>query len=261
MSTAIALRMTSADILKLRKKRSILIWALVLALAPLAIYFIVKVAQHSSSPKYGPAGGMPAFEDGLRILGMFFGPLAAILIGVEAGAGDAASGVFRDLVVTGRSRIALFATRVPAALVMTLLVAAAGYALTLVGVFAFASNLETPSLGLVLEGAGFIALETGVLCVVALGFASLTNSRPAAIVTLIGVDLLVSPILANITSLGNIRRALLNQAILHFTPIADLRGGHGLTITMSSATAIVVIVGWLAVFLALGAWRTRTMDA
>jgi ABC-type transport system involved in multi-copper enzyme maturation permease subunit len=262
MSTAVALRMTSADILKLRKKRSILIWALALALVPLIGYFIVKASLHSSTPaKDGPAGGMPAFEDGLRILGMFFGPLAAILIGVEAGAGDAASGVFRDLVVTGRSRIALFATRVPAALVVTLLVAAAGYALTLVGVFAFASNLPTPSFGLILEGAGFIALETGVLCVVALGFASLTNSRPAAIVTLIGVDLLVSPILANITSLGNIRRALLNQAILHFVPIADLHGGHGPTITMSGGTAIVVIVGWLAVFLALGAWRTRTMDA
>ena len=87
MSTAVALRMTSADILKLRKKRSILIWALVLVLAPLAIYFIVKVAQHSSTPaEHGPAGGIEGFKDGLRILGMLFGPLAAILIGVEAGA-------------------------------------------------------------------------------------------------------------------------------------------------------------------------------
>ena len=30
---------------------------------------------------------------------------------------------------------------------------------------------------------------------------------------------------------------------------------------MSSATAVIVLVVWLAVFLALGAWRTRTMDA
>ena len=69
------------------------------------------------------------------------------------------------------------------------------------------AGAETPSLGLVLEGAGFVALEVGVICIVALGFASLTNSRPAAIVTLIGVDLLVSPILASITSLGSVRRA------------------------------------------------------
>jgi ABC-type transport system involved in multi-copper enzyme maturation permease subunit len=261
MSTAVALRMTSADILKLRKKRSTLIWALVLALAPLAIYFIVKASQHSSNPaRYGPAGGIEAFKDGLRVLGMLFGPLAGILIGVEAGAGDAASGVFRDLVVTGRSRVALFATRVPAALVVTWLVTGLGYALMLVGVFAFASDLPTPSLELILEGVGFVALETGVICVVALGFASLTSSRPASIVTLIGVDLLVSPILANITSLGSARKALLNQALAHFAPLADLRG-HGPTIAMSGGTAIAVIVVWLAVFLALGAWRTRTMDA
>lgn len=261
MSTAIALRMTSADILKLRKKRSTMIWSLVLVLAPLIVFFVVKAAQHSSNPvEYGPAGGIEGFKDGLRILGMLFGPLAGILIGVEAGAGDAASGVFRDLVVTGRSRVALFATRVPAALVTTLVAAALGYALMLVGVFAFASNAQTPSLGLILEGLGFVAIETGVICIVALGFASLTNSRPAAIVTLIGVDLLVSPILANITSLGSARRALLNQALAHFAPLADLRG-HGPVITMSTATAIVVMAAWVAIFLALGAWRTRTMDA
>jgi hypothetical protein len=30
---------------------------------------------------------------------------------------------------------------------------------------------------------------------------------------------------------------------------------------MSGATAVIVLLGWLIVFLALGAWRTRTMDA
>jgi hypothetical protein len=30
---------------------------------------------------------------------------------------------------------------------------------------------------------------------------------------------------------------------------------------MSGGTALIVILAWLAVFLALGAWRTRTMDA
>ena len=77
------------------------------------------VIQHASNPgKYGPAGGVQNFTDGLRVVALFFGPLAAILIGVEAGTGDASAGVFRDLVVTGRSRLALFATRVPAALAL-----------------------------------------------------------------------------------------------------------------------------------------------
>jgi hypothetical protein len=75
------------------------------------------VIQHSSDPhKYGPAGGLGNFKEGLPVLALIFGPLAAILIGVEAGTGDASAGVFRDLVVTGRSRMALLASRVPAAL-------------------------------------------------------------------------------------------------------------------------------------------------
>ena len=51
MSATIAAQMAGADLLKLRKKRSTVIWALVLAVAPLVIYFIFKGVQHSSGPK------------------------------------------------------------------------------------------------------------------------------------------------------------------------------------------------------------------
>ena len=103
MNATVAAQMTSADLLKLRKKRSTLIWALVLALAPVIVYFTVKAIQHSSNPlKHGPAGGTESFTDGLRVIALLFCPLAAILIGVEAGTGDVSVGVFRDLVVTGR---------------------------------------------------------------------------------------------------------------------------------------------------------------
>ena len=118
-SVTVATQMFGADFLKLRRKRGILIWALVLALAPIVIFFMVMAIQHASNPaKYEPAGGASNFGDGLRVLALFFGPLAAILIGVEAGTSDASAGVFRDLVVTGRSRLALFASRVPAALAL-----------------------------------------------------------------------------------------------------------------------------------------------
>ena len=85
-----------------------------------SIFFIVRAIQHSSTPaEHGPAGGIDRLHRRrCALLALFFGPLAAILIGVEAGAGDASAGVFRDLVVTGRSRLALFASRVPAALAL-----------------------------------------------------------------------------------------------------------------------------------------------
>ncbi len=129
MNATIAVQMAGADFLKLRKKRSTVIWALVLAVAPLVIYFIFKGVQHSSSPKeHSPAGGLNGFEDAMPVLALFFGPLAAIMIGTDAGAGDLAAGVFRDLVVTGRSRVALFAARVPAAVGLCWLVMLVAYA-------------------------------------------------------------------------------------------------------------------------------------
>jgi len=46
-SVTVAAQMFGADFLKLRKKRSILIWALVLALAPIVIMFVVEAIQQA----------------------------------------------------------------------------------------------------------------------------------------------------------------------------------------------------------------------
>jgi ABC-type transport system involved in multi-copper enzyme maturation permease subunit len=261
VNATVAAQMTSADVLKLRKKRGTLIWALVLALGPVLIYFVVAALQHSSDPQHhGPPGGTANFSDGLRVVALFFGPLAALLIGVEAGTGDASAGVFRDLVVTGRSRVALFASRVPAALAVTFSVMGAAYVLLLLGTFAFASNLPTPDGSLILNALGFTLLATGMMCVVAVGFASLINSKPGAIIALIAWLVVASPLIANIGSLGSARDGLLSQALAHYSPV-HTDGGRGATVTMSGGVALIVLVAWLAVFLGLGAWRTRRMDA
>jgi len=265
MNPAIAIRMVGADFLKLRKKRGTLIWALILAVAPLVIYFIVKGLQHSSSPaEHGPAGGTEGFKDAMPVLALFFGPLAAIMIGTDGGAGDLAAGVFRDLVVTGRSRVALFAARVPAALGLCWLVMVAAYAVMLVGIYALASGAPTPGGALAINGLLFTLFSTGIVCVVAVGLSSLIGSRPAALTVLIGWQLVASRILENIESLGSARKLILSQAVAHFSPIG--LGQHhgprgGATVTMSTGTAVIVSLGWIVVFLALGAWRTRTMDA
>ncbi len=258
--TALALRMIDADLLKLRKKRGTVIWAMVLAFAPVVLLFVVKAIQHSSTPlQHGPAGGTAGFTDGLRLLGLFFGPLAAVLIGVEAGTGDHSAGVWRDLVVTGRSRVGMFASRVPAALALCWTVMLVGYGLVLIGSYAFAAELPTPDGALVLDGILFTLMATGVVCVIAVGFASLTTSKPAAVTALIGWQLVASPLLANIGSLGSAREALLSQAIAHFSPVR--LGDRGSSVTLSQGTALLVLVVWLAAFTALGAWRSRTMDA
>lgn len=261
MNATIAAQMTGADFLKLSKKRGTLIWALVLGWAPIVIFYAVTAIQHASDPaKHGPAGGTASFHDGLRLLGgLFFGPLVAILIGVETGTNDASAGVFRDLVVTGRSRLALFATRVPAALALCWTVIISGYALILIGTFAFASNLPTPNTALILNGLGFLLLTTAVMCTVAVGFASLTTSKPASIIALIAWQIVATPLIVSISSLGSARHLVLGEALAHFSPLAVADRSANLTI--STDTALLVIVLWLAVFVTLGAWRTRTMDA
>ncbi len=269
--SALAVRMTSADFLKLRKRRGTLIWAFILTLAPLLIYFIVSAAQHSSNPvEHAPAGGINGYIDSLRILALFFGPLAAIMIGTDAGAGDLAAGVFRDLVVTGRSRVALFAARVPAALGLCWLIVCVGYVLVVLGTLLFADGGPEPSVSLFVNGFLFTLLSTGVICVIAVGFSALTGSRPAALTVLIGWQLVASPILTNISSLGSARKLILREGVAHFSPVSlgdGGGGGHhggpggGGAVTMSSGTAILVMAVWLAVLLGLGAWRTRTMDA
>ncbi len=259
--TAVALRMIDADLLKLRRKRGTMVWVCVLALLPVIVLFTVKAIQHSSSPQTeSPAGGTPGYIDGLRLLCLFFGPLAAVLVGVEAGVGDLSAGVFRDLVVTGRSRLAIFASRVPAALAVCWVVMLIGYGLILIGTFAFAGGLPTPDTALLLNGLGFTLLATGVVCVVAVGFASLVGSKPASITALIAWQLVASPLIANISSLGSARDAVLSQALVHFSPV-HIGGDRGASVTMSQASGLIVLVAWLALFLALGAWRTRTMDA
>jgi ABC-type transport system involved in multi-copper enzyme maturation permease subunit len=260
MTAALALRLTAADFLKLRKRRGTVAWALVLALAPLVIFFAVRAAQHSSDAlRYAPAGGTEGFIDAIRIAAVFFGPLAAILIGVEGGTGDVASGVFRDLVVTGRSRLALFASRVPAALALTWIVTAAAYGVLVLGTYLLASGSPLPSASKVIDGFGFALLSNGVVCAVAVGFAALTASRPAALTVLIGWHLVASPILAGISSLGSARELILGQAIVNFSPVHVTE--HGGTVAMSQGTALGVLAAWLVACLSLGAWRTRTMDA
>ncbi len=262
MSATIAARMTRADLLKLRRKRGTLIWSTLLALGPVVIYFLVSAIQHASNPgRYGPAGGVANFSDGLRVIALFFGPLAALLIGVEAGAGDSAAGVLRDLIVTGRSRLALFAARAPAALALTWLLTLLAYALLLIGTFAFAGGLPTPDGALIANSLGWSLLASAMMCLVAVGFASLTNSKPAAIIALIAWLVVASPLLASIKSLGSSRDWLMSQAVAHFSPVHLGEGGHGATVSMSGGKATVVLLVWLVVFLALGAWRTRTMDA
>ena len=77
-------------------------------------------------------------------MGLYFGSFAAILIGAEAGTVDLTAGVFRDLVATGRSRTALFLTRIPAAIAVAMVFTLGGFLLTVAAAFAFHGPTPAP---------------------------------------------------------------------------------------------------------------------
>jgi hypothetical protein len=259
LDLTVARQMISADLLRLRKKRGMIALALAVVLVPLVIATGYDVVKHISDPAhYGPAGGLSNFGRLLDILGIFMGPVAAILIGAEAGAGDLAAGVFRDNVLTGRSRTALFLTRIPAAVAVTLAVNAIAFAVGLGAVFGFAGGLPTPDVTLILQSLAWLALANSVVCVIAIGVASLTGSRTGTITALIGWELVLSPLLVQAVSLGSLRRGLLD-AVLAFLKPGPASGAP--VIPMPVAVAIVATIAWLLILPALGAWRMRTRDA
>jgi hypothetical protein len=254
-----ARQMVGGELLRLRKKRGFIALVLLVVIAPVVIALGYDVIQHASDPaKHGPAGGLHNYTNLLAMLGLFMGPVAAILIGAEAGAGDLAAGVFRDNVVTGRSRTALYLARIPAALAVSLSVTAVGFLIGVVGTFAFAGGLPTPSVSVILESAGWLALANAVVCGVAIGLGSLTGSRPGTITALVGWELVLSPMLVASSSLGSARSALLDGVLVSLKP-GPATGAT--SISMSVAVAILVTVAWLLVLPALGARRMQTRDA
>lgn len=254
-----ARQMIGADLLRLRKKRGFMALVLAVVLGPLVIWGGYQVIEHASNPaQYGPAGGLEHFAKFLNLIGVFMGPVAAVLIGAEAGAGDLSAGVFRDNVLTGRSRLAVFLARIPAALAVTFAVTGLAFAVALAVTFGFSGGLPTPSLSVVLESAGWVALANGLVCVVAIGVASLSGSRPGTITALIGWELVLSPLLVGATALGSLRRGLLDGTLLFLKPGPS---GGAPVIPMPVAVAVIVLVAWLLVLPCLGAWRTQTRDA
>jgi ABC-type transport system involved in multi-copper enzyme maturation permease subunit len=249
--------MIATDVLKLRKKRSVSGWALVLTAGVSIVFYAYLVIAHATDPRHhGPAGGLRHFSNAFSTLGLDFGTIAAILIGVEAGAGETADGIFRDLAVTGRSRLLLFLTRIPAALIVALLVVASALAIAILVTFLFAGGDPTPGAWLVVRSVGWVLLANSVVCIVAVGLGALTGSRPAALISLIAWQTIATRLLLNTAALGGARKAVLDAGLTQLKP-----GPHGNGVTMSALLALVVIAAWAATATTLGAWRTRTRDA
>ena len=106
--------------LEIRKRRGLMITTVVLIVAPTVLLYALRLLFHAVDPNsYGPAGRPDLFSQVSNLIsGLGF--IAAATLGATAGTTDLTDGMFRHLVITGRSRVALYLARIPAGLAVIL---------------------------------------------------------------------------------------------------------------------------------------------
>jgi hypothetical protein len=164
--------------------------------------------------------------------------------------------VFRDLVVTGRKRSALFNARVPGALAVFLPMLAIGFAVAIGGAFLLAGNLPHPTGSNVAKYIEYAVATTVIDVIIAVGLAAFASAR-VVVGVLIAWNAIVSHLLMAIGSLGAVRKGVDVAAAEQFAP----RHAVDPQVHMSKVTAVIVLLVWAAVFVRAGRWWTNRIDA
>ena len=254
-------RLIRAEILKLTTRRGPMIAAALLTVGATIATFAILAGLHATDPTHHKLiGGLSHFDDGMYSLTQL-ATVAAILIGATAGAGDLASGFFRNLVVTGCPRSLLYLARIPGGLAVLLPVTATAYAFLAALSQLVPGSAGTSSTTLMVEGGLWFELYVAVMFLLALGLASLLGSRATSLGVLAGLQLLITPVVQGLHNPGVGADAVLGIALWRLAPKELLNGAPAEHIQMSLAAAVAVVVVWMLLALGLGVWRTITRDA
>jgi hypothetical protein len=120
--------MIATRIMELRKRRGLMIVLLVVNIGVPSLFLLFRLLAHAFAPNsYGPAGGYDIFTNLVAGVMYVFGFIVAATLGCTAGSVDLTEGMFRHLVVTGRSRLALYLARIPAGLAIIVPMVAVGF--------------------------------------------------------------------------------------------------------------------------------------
>ena len=133
-----ALGMIASRVMELRKRHGLMIALIAVNIGFPALFMLIRLLLHAFAPHANqPAGNDLIFK--ILVAGFIptFGFIMAATVGCTAGSRDLTEGVFRHLVVTGRSRLALYLARIPAGLAIVVPMVAIGYTIVCaVSVFA-----------------------------------------------------------------------------------------------------------------------------
>jgi len=366
-------RMIATKFMELRKRRGLMATLILVTIGIPTVFLTIRLLLHAFAPKtYGPAGGYSIYTALVSGVLYVFGFIVAATLGATAGSADLTDGMFRHLVVTGRSRLALYVARIPAGLAVIVPLVAVGFTVVCaVCVFAaptrlvfngvtvpanlssaglqswaadhadevicnfdfrlgpsspigsvvssvpcgngpnggpgivkqpsgsqgqpppseaqireaasliaardysdYARQFLYPSTSLMVKSGLWLELEAVIGFVVGLGLGSLIGQRTVAVIMLIILEVVLTPILsrARLPHLSNLQRAVVGLATAHLAPggLPVLGGGGGgpgggggnpHLLPESTTVAICVIVAWLVGWSVLGAWRMMSRDA
>ena len=365
--------MIATRIMELRKRRGLMIALVLVTVGIPAVFLLIRLLLHAFAPhSYGPAGGYDVFTGLVAGVLYVFGFIVAATLGATAGSIDLTEGMFRHLVVTGRSRLAIYLARIPAGLAIIWPLVAVGFTIVCaVCVFAaptrlsysgvtvpanlsragleswaadhadevicnfgfrigpsspiasvvgnvpcgngpnggpgiaklgpssqgqpqptqaqitqaarliaqsdyadYAKQFLYPSNSLMIKSGLWLELEATIGFIVGLGLGSLIGQRTVAVIMMIVLEVILTPILsrARLPHLANLQRAVVGLATAHLTPggLPVLGGGGGgpgggagnpRLLPESTTVAVCVILAWLVGWTILGAWRMMTRDA
>jgi hypothetical protein len=120
--------MVTTRFMELRRRRGLMIALIAVNIGIPVVFLAVRLISHAVDPKsFGPAGGYSIFTTLVAGVMYIFGFIVAAVVGCTAGSVDLTEGMFRHLVITGRSRLALYLARIPAGLAIVIVMVAIGY--------------------------------------------------------------------------------------------------------------------------------------
>ena len=354
--------MITTRFMELRTRRGLMIALVAVTVGIPTVFLAVRLLLHAVAPHtYGPAGGYDIYTALTAGVLYTFGFIVAATLGCTAGSVDLTDGMFRHLVVTGRSRLALYLARIPAGLAIIVPLVAVGFGIvcavcvfaaprdlnydgvhmpaglsvTQLEAFAVAHPTEVicdfpydrvniaapcrgpgrvnppgtpnvtvipgpsdnptpatasqiraavtqiarqaypdyhkqfrvPSNSLMIKTGLWLELEAAIGFLIGLGLSSLIGQRTVAIVLMIVLEIVLTPIVVRVKlpHLINVQRAVVGVATAHLEPgqlpLAFGGGGHDFRLTESTTTAVLVILAWIVGWTALGAWRMIKRDA
>jgi hypothetical protein len=116
--------------MELRRRRGLIAALTVVTIGIPTVFLAARLLLHAIAPNtYGPAGGYDIYTGLSAGVLYVFGFIVAAALGCTAGSDDLTDGVFRHLVITGRSRVALYLARIPAGLAIIVPLVAIGFSI------------------------------------------------------------------------------------------------------------------------------------